>query len=420
MDIEQAVLCKAIEIGDLSPMLDARVRTVFFGDERHQAVFSWMLRFHETYAKSPTRDALKREFPAYQLIPTPEPYDYYIDQLRHQRDYSNVIEMLEGVREHVKNKKPRAAFQFLSSSLERVYAEVEVLTDEDFTQTTEERLAYYDSLRDHTGLRGIPTGFPTIDQVTSGLQKEQLITLIGVQKVGKSAILMVMMISAHKAGYRPLFVTFEMSNAEQAARHDAIRAGISYNRLLGGRLEPAERILLQRMMKEMAPRVPMIVVHDPSSTTTVTALAAKINQYHPDVVFVDGVYLMEPEIPGLDANSPQGLTSITRSMKRLAQRANVPIVQTTQALPSKYKPRRGLTLDAIGYTSSFGQDSDVIFGVEEIPEEKHQILLRIVAARNTEKKEVRLNWDWDHGDMSEMDTGSSRAADTSANDDDLA
>ena len=399
-------------------MLEGRVRPTFFTDDHHQAVYLWMLRFHESYGTSPTRDALKQEFPSYQLVATPEPYEYYVDQLRHQRDYANAIEMMEGSREHIKNNDPRSVFKHLSASLERVYAEVEVLTDEDFTQTTEERLSYYDSLKDQPGLRGIPTGFPTMDRVTSGLQKEQLITIIGVQKAGKSAILMLMMIAAHKAAYRPLFVTFEMTNAEQAARHDAMRAGISYDRLTQGKLKPSERTRLLRMMKEMEAMPPMLVVHDPSSTTTVSALASKINQYKPDVLFVDGTYLMDPELPGLEANTPQGLTSITRSMKRLAQRAKLPIVQTTQALTWKYKPRRGLTLDSIGYTSSFGQDSDVIFGVEEVPEDKNQVVLRIVAARNTGKEKIRISWNWDEGSMYEVDAGQ-YGGDDDGEDDDL-
>src|SRR5215831_7152454 len=107
----------------------------------------------------------------------------------------------------------------------------------------------------------------------------------------------------------------------------------------------------------------MTFVHDPAGTTTVSALAAQIQKERPDVCYIDGTYLMDAEVERAEPGSAQALTSITRSLKRLAQRLEIPIVQTTQAL--SWKARGGkLSLDSIGYSSSFAQDSDVIFGVE--------------------------------------------------------
>jgi hypothetical protein len=80
----------------------------------------------------------------------------------------------------------------------------------------------------------------------------------------------------------------------------------------------------------------------------------------PDIVFVDGVYLMMDELTG-EMNTPQAITNITRAMKRLAQRIDLPIIITTQTL--LWKMRAGkVTADSIGYSSSFFQDSDVILG----------------------------------------------------------
>jgi replicative DNA helicase len=401
MDIEWATLCKAVETRDFRALLDARITTSFFQDPENADVFGWMLRFWNDHTTGPTEGALHHEYPTFALIETPEPMGWYLEELRDQYKYSRVTEVLDGVKEPLKRGDADNVVKLLAHGIESVNTDVSDLTDEDFTKTTGERMARYDSLAAHRGMQGIPTGFPTMDLATSGLQKEQLITVMGTQKVGKSVILIKMASTAHAAGYRPLFVTFEMSTDEQGMRHDAFRAGISYTRLANGTLTREDRFKLRKMFHGMEAMQPMTFVHDPASTTTVSALSAKISLHNPDCVYVDGAYLMDPEIEA-EPNSAQALTSITRSLKRLAQRAQVPIVASTQALT--WKARRGkLTLDSIGYSSSFAQDSDVIFGLEEVKDNEEERLLRIVAARNTARKDVRLRFDWEHGSIDELD-----------------
>lgn len=401
MDIEWATLCKAVETGEFRALLDARITATFFADEENAAVFGWMLDYWSNHSASPTEGALHHEYPNYALIETPEPLTWYLEELRDQHKYSRVTEVLDGVKEPLKRGDAGNVIKLLAHGIEQVNIEISDLTDTDITRTTADRMTRYDSLAAHRGMQGIPTGFSTMDLATSGLQKEQLITLMGTQKVGKSVIMIKMASAAHAAGYRPLFVTFEMSTDEQEMRHDAFRAGISYNRMANGSMTRDDKKKLRKMFNGLEAMQPMTVVHDPASTTTVSALAAKISMHNPDCVYIDGAYLMDPEIEA-EPNSPQALTSITRSLKRLAQRAQVPIVASTQALA--WKARRGkLTLDSIGYSSSFAQDSDVIFGIEEIKDVEEERLLRIVAGRNTARREVRLRFDWEQGSIDELD-----------------
>jgi hypothetical protein len=128
---------------------------------------------------------------------------------------------------------------------------------------------------------------------------------------------------------------------------------------------------------------------------TVSALSAKIEQTKPDIVFVDGVYLMLDEVTG-EMNTPQAITNITRALKRMAQKIDKPVIITTQTL--LWKMRAGkVTADSIGYSSSFFQDSDVILGLEPVEEDEHIRLLKIVASRNCGPSEVALTWKWETG-----------------------
>ena len=149
---------------------------------------------------------------------------------------------------------------------------------------------------------------------------------------------------------------------------------------------------------------PYLMSEDVSSLTTVSAIAGKLQQHKPDVLFIDGVYLMDDE-NGEPKGSPQALTNITRSLKRLAQRFDIPIIGTTQVLGWKLGNRksRQITADSIGYTSSFAQDSDLVVGVESDPDIEDQAILRVVLARTAPKGEVRIKWDWANMDFSEVE-----------------
>lgn len=191
-----------------------------------------------------------------------------------------------------------------------------------------------------------------------------------------------------------MFQSFEMNNHEQQQRHDAMRAHISHGRLRRGKLLPAEETRYIDTLNEMEKEHSFHLV-DAVNGITVSSLAAKIEQTKPDIVFVDGVYLMLDEVSG-EMNTPQAITNITRGLKRLAQRIQKPVIITTQTL--LWKMRAGkVTADSIGYSSSFFQDSDVILGLEPVEEDEEIRLLKIVASRNCGPSETALTWRWETG-----------------------
>jgi hypothetical protein len=86
----------------------------------------------------------------------------------------------------------------------------------------------------------------------------------------------------------------------------------------------------------------------------------------------------------------------------LAQKHQIPIVITTQALG--WKMRKGnVTVDSIGYSSSFFQDADVVFGLQREDENVDDTrLLKVMASRNCGPLEVSLVWDWNTGEFREI------------------
>jgi replicative DNA helicase len=247
----------------------------------------------------------------------------------------------------------------------------------------------------------MPTGFPTIDAATSGLQAGQLIVIVAPPKTGKSTLALQMAQNLHNAGQVPVFQSFEMSNQEQVSRYDAMRARVSHHRLMTGTMTKEEESRYQAKLRGLAQVQHKFWLTDSASSAVVSGISNKLQQLQPNVLFIDGVYLMLDEQSG-EMGTPLSLTNITRSMKRLAQKHQIPIVITTQVL--NWKMRKGnVTADSIGYSSSFLQDADVLFGLQREDENVDDTrTLKVLASRNCGPLEVTLIWDWNTGEFREI------------------
>lgn len=402
MDVERELISKIILTQDMRPVLDAHIKPDFFVGELNRMTFEWVLDFWTNHQSVPTMKTLKREIPEFKVLRVPEPYSYYVEELQDARRYGLLHDSVLDARAFLEQRDSQGALDSLVAGIQLVASEVSSTRDVNLAENVDERIKEYKALKDLPGgMRGIPTGFPTLDRAMSGLQPEQLITIVAPPKHGKSTILLSMAKSVRTYGRKPLFIGFEMSNEEQAMRYDALVAGVSYTRLSTGTLTPVEEKRLFKAMEQRAAFPDFWMSADAAGVSTVSGIAGKIEQYRPDVAFVDGVYMMQDDL-GEDPGTSRALTNITRAMKRLCQRVRIPIVCTTQVLPSRYNERIGITINSIGYTSSFAQDSDVVIGVEK--QEDDQAKVSVLAGRSCPQVSSILHWDWDTGTLEEMES----------------
>ena len=405
MNVESAIITKVIDERDILPALEAKILPHFFHDKTAREVWGWILEYRSEHNDVPTEDVLARHFPDYTLEdPVKEPLSYLIEEMQEQRRYGILSGAVSTAASALKNDDTDAANAALLEALTRANVEVNTLRDVDLTENWEDRLARYEEYRElGTSMRGIPIGIPTLDRALLGLQPEQLLVWFGYDKSGKSTLLMRVMKHVHQYPARVLFMSFEMSEIEQEARWDCMLAGLNWRKLVTGRLNNKEMRRLEQAMKERENLPPAILSTDVTAGTTLGAVAAKIEQYQPKVAFIDGVYLMQPENPNVEQGSSQHLTELTRGFKRIAQRYRICVCISTQALRWKGSKSRGLTIDTIGYSSSFAQDADASIGVMEVEDEPMQRELRIANARNAAPmKGIMMDWDWEHSSFEEM------------------
>ena len=400
-DNEVRLLSRAVRTRDISVLLEAGVNDDWFFVDENKAVWRFIRQHWTKYQEVPTGVTVLDNFPTYRLLAVEDNIDYLLDQLIEYRKRQSTITVVQDASEAIASGDHNTAIAVLNQGVAKLLDEgSRETTDIDLTLNAIQRFDEYLNVKTRpNGLLGIATGFRTIDQATAGLQPGQLITIIAPPKTGKSVLALQVAVNVHNDGFVPLFQSFEMNNIEQQHRHDAMRSHIAHSRLIRGALTKEEEARYQKVLEEME-GMHKFYLTDAVSAMTVTGLAAKIDKLRPDIVFVDGVYLMVDEITG-EQNSPQALTNITRGLKQLAMAKKIPVVISTQVLLWKMKKRQ-VSADAIGYSSSFYQDSDVILGLQKQDEEDDTSReLRIVASRNCGPASSDLLWDWEEGKFEE-------------------
>lgn len=396
-DNEYRLVSKVIADRNIIPVLEKGIKDDWIVDDDLRRVWKFVRDHYANYREVPTIIAVTDNFPNFKAIRVEDTLDYLIDKMVEFRRSLLTRNGLEQVIDKMTKNDHESALAEMSKTLHDVNAQGVVGTNHlDLTVDAASRFDEYKRLKNKEFL-GIPTGFATIDDATAGLQAGQLITVIAPPKTGKSQITLQVAINTHKAGYVPMFQSFEMSNHEQAIRHDAMRAHLPADKIRRGKLTKQQEIDYQDMldeMEELREERPFHMV-DAVNGLTIDSLLAKAEQLEPDILFVDGVYLMLDQVTG-DSNTPQALTNITRGLKRVAQKLEIPVVITTQTLLWKMKGGK-VSADSIGYSSSFFQDSDVILGLEPIEQNELQRNLRIVQSRNTEPRDSIITWEWNTG-----------------------
>lgn len=415
MDIQHALLSKVVLDQAVVIAITARITNDFFTDDKHLRVWQYIIDYWGKYGESPDETVMSHAFPSYQWTEYPQPIDYFIDLLRKRRQRAIVTDMLNTSARLLQTPDEPDAEAKIISSLRDTFWQVVIETAPTLDVALEDSAAVeQDSLleerMDNPGtLRGISTGFRGIDRVTGGFQPEQFIVMIGLPKSLKSATLLYMALQAHRQAKSPLFIGFEMSNQEQMDRLLSLISGVGLTAIVNGLISVREKRLIMQRFREMVGMKRFTLSVDLDSAMTVSGLQAKVREYLPDLVLVDGAYLMMSEQAKVEQGSPQALTDIARSLKKMAQTLHIPVVVTTQASMTRSKGGELNPYSAM-YTQAWQQSADVLLGVERVEKTDQSqnnvevpIKVRVLNSRSGPRTDTFVVWDWSKGSVTELD-----------------
>ena len=396
LDVEKLLVSKIIEEGSLSEAGD--IQPKFFSPGPYRDAFSYITEYFRDHGEVPNVLVMRNDCPDVKLVEVDLPWSDIIQRMKDKHIKGLMDSRMGDIADALDQFDIHTAVNLVGSLTSKIHNDVPMSRDVDLTQNGEDRLAAYRERRDNPNMMvGIPTGFPTIDKATQGLQKGQLVTLTGLPKSSKSVIALLLAKAAQEYGKKVLYITFEMTCEEIAQRLDAYRAGINDMKLLSGNLNDEEWQKLTRSVHETENLPTMVLSED---CMTVTAIGAKIDLLKPDIVIVDGVYMMEDE-EGFDKGSPQALANIVAGLKFMAMNREICIVDVTQSTPARTKGET-LNNDSMMGSRAFAQYSNVVIGVERTEDVKRR-KVKIIMTRRGTPTEAYVLMDFDNGMFEEME-----------------
>ncbi len=255
------------------------------------------------------------------------------------------------------------------------------------------------------GMRGVPTGFPDLDDALAGMQKSNLLILAARPGVGKTSLAMNIAQYVAVNLKRPVgFFSLEMSKEELVDRLLVGQADIDAWKLKTGKLDEDDFTKLSNAMGELA-EAPLYIDDTPALSVLEMRTKARRLQVENGLDFLVVDYLQLARSRNLE-NRVQEVSEISQGMKNLARELKIPVLVLSQ-LSRAIETRGGKKpqLADLRESGSIEQDADVVmFLWREDDENIENITLDIAKHRNGPLKNIPLRFRGDRIKFFSRDT----------------
>lgn len=209
-------------------------------------------------------------------------------------------------------------------------------------------------------ITGVPTGFTDFDQMTSGLQRQDLIIIAARPSMGKTALALNMAQYAAKNGNTVGVFSLEMSAEQLVSRLLCSEARVDAHRLRTGYLNREEWARLADALRRLCETQVFIDDTPGASVLEMRAKSRRLKAEHGlDLLIIDYLQLMSGR--GRIESRQQEVSQISRDLKGLAKELDIPVISLSQLsrateTRSDHRPQ----LSDLRESGSIEQDADVV------------------------------------------------------------
>ena len=303
--------------------------------------------------------------------------DYAIEEMRAHHAKSTMLETILDVGEMISDDEdPLVVLQRLQSSIAGLQLDVTGSSSE--SDLVADWRSVYDEVADRSartaanGLAGIPTGFPTLDEITGGGQPGELWVIAARLGQGKTWTMIRMACAALFAGYRLQYDALEQARGQVAVRvHTFLSSKHGRQVFTAADLTQGRNIHLGRYRKFLrdlpdilGPNATIFINDTSRGRVNPTTIASQIERNSPAAVYIDYITLMGGTDAGGKASREQWqqVAALSAELKGLAMNYGIPIfvaaqINRTYTLGSQ---KRLPGVENLSGSDAIGHDADKV------------------------------------------------------------
>lgn len=213
------------------------------------------------------------------------------------------------------------------------------------------------------GIRGVPSGFPALDNLLSGFHPSDLVILAARPSMGKTSLALDIARNAAVRHNVPVGIfSLEMSSEQLIDRMLAAESFVNSWALRTGQLKAEEDFSRIRDALESLSKAPIYIDDKPGNNIlSMRAVARRLKRERGiGLIVVDYLQLMTPTSTKASDSMVQQVTEISRSLKGLARELEVPVIALSQ-LSRAVEQRGGKPrLSDLRDSGSIEQDADIV------------------------------------------------------------
>lgn len=286
------------------------------------------------------------------------------------RDTAEVLDDAEKMIYAIGNKSATHKFVAISDKLEGAWERIEASSGSD------------------NAIRGVPTGFPDLDGLLSGLHKSDLVILAARPSVGKTSLALDIARNAAVRHNIPVGIfSLEMSAEQLVDRMLSAESYVNSWKLRTGSVHSEQDFERIRDALETLSKAPIYIDDKPGNNIlSMRAVARRLKRERGiGLIVVDYLQLMAPTNTRQSDSMVQQVTEISRSLKSLARELEVPVLALSQ-LSRAVEQRGGKPrLSDLRDSGSIEQDADVVMFIHREDKGKEDSARKNIAEILVEK-----------------------------------
>ena len=366
MSLEDKVLSAVLKDKQVHVLLQANVDPML---RTHVDIWEFIKNYYEKNQSVPPVNIVKQNFSDFDYQDDVGSSRHHLDELRSEYLDDGIRNILRAAAQDIQDGKAVEALNTLvneTANLKKATADIRDLD----VSNLEDAIAYFEQVKmlKESGSHGIYTGLAGFDNyMPAGITAGQLGVLLAYPAIGKSWMALYLAVQAWKNGKSPLIVSLEMTEAEVRNRIFAIigQGMWSHRKLSSGDVEIDMMKKWHQKTFDGKPSI-HIISNDGVGEVSPSVLRGKIDQYKPDIVFVDYLNLMTSN--QRTENEVVKMKNLSRELKLLAISEQIPIVAISSATPDDVTDMNSVpTLGQTSWSRQIAYDADFLLALGRAP-----------------------------------------------------